>query len=150
MAAILATVHLTLHVGLGLGGGAPDLLTLAMLLLALETSPPAAGFLGMALGLTRDALAISGFGAGSLAGAIVATLGSFSREMVIQRSASFFAFYFLIGKWLFDALSRIFGGGDRSFLEAAVIDGGIGAVYLAAVGLAIVLLAGLFQKGEAK
>ena len=54
----LAALHLFLHVGLSYSRGAPDLLTLALLLGAREMGPGRASVMGLFFGLLEDALSV--------------------------------------------------------------------------------------------
>lgn len=127
-----------LRVGLGLGGEAPDLLVLAILLAARAGSPPVAGLFGLFAGLLKDAVVLTGFGANALAGVIVAAVSSFSREIFVEHKRSFYFVYFVTGKLLFDLLSWVLGAERTPVLEAARA-ASVGAVYMAGAGLAVVL-----------
>ena len=72
--------HFLLHVGFSFGQGAPDLLTVALLLFARETGLGRAGAAGLGLGLLEDALSAVAFGANSVAMTIVGVGGAFTRD----------------------------------------------------------------------
>ena len=63
MVPILVILHFFLHVGLGIGGAAPDLLTLALLLAARESGLGLGGALGFIFGILEDAFSVLAFGA---------------------------------------------------------------------------------------
>lgn len=102
--ATLVVLHFLLHLALGIGGAAPDLLTIAVLLSARRTNRALATLLGAALGLLRDALALVAFGADTLALAAVAYLGARTRDMFVGDSWLFVVLYLFLGKWLHDVL----------------------------------------------
>ena len=58
---ILVVLHLVVHVAIGFGTMAPDLITIAVLLSARRLSGAAAAGLGLALGLLVDALSLTSF-----------------------------------------------------------------------------------------
>jgi rod shape-determining protein MreD len=98
--ALLAVVHLTLHVGLGYGRGAPDLLVAAALLASRRLSGARATALGCALGLLDDALGIRDFGARALALGVISFLGARSRQIVEEESLLFVPGFLFMGAWL--------------------------------------------------
>lgn len=102
--AILVVVHLVLHVAIGLGAVAPDILTVAVLLAARRLKGSAAAAVGLVLGILNDALSLTTFGAMALVYAIVGFLGARSRDLFEGDSLLFVAVYVFLGKWLRDAL----------------------------------------------
>lgn len=142
---VLVPLHLLLKVGLGLGASAPDLLTVSLLLVAREASPPAAGAVGLLMGIVEDAVALAAFGANALARTLVGVAGSFSREIVFSDSAIVLAAYLFVGKISTDVLAWIFGaGGERlAFVEAILMHGFVASAYVVAVGLVVARLSGL-------
>ncbi|MEO5510606.1 MAG: rod shape-determining protein MreD [Longimicrobiales bacterium] len=101
---ILIALDLSLHVGLGFGRGAPDLLTVAALLSARRLSGVKASLVGLVLGLLADSLALVSFGASAVALVIVSFLGARTRDMFEGNSTLFIAAYLFLGKWLRDAI----------------------------------------------
>jgi len=145
LALLLFLVHFLLHVGLSYGRGAPDLLTLALLLLAREVSAGRAALVGLFLGLCEDALSVLAFGANSVAMTLVGIGGAVTRDLFVGDSRLFLVSYVFIGKWTLDLVHWIaVGEGLRQrFVEQVVIEGGIASLYLAAVGLLVAELWGV-------
>lgn len=141
---LLVTVHFLFTVGFGVERGMPDLLVLALLLAARELRVGSAAFLGLALGVLEDAFAVLSFGANALALVLVGILGSRSRDVFVGESGAFIVLYLGLGKWLRDLLHWIAaGGGARGpFLEVVLLQGFAGAVYVAAVGWFVAMVAG--------
>lgn len=140
----LLVVHFLLHVGFGIQGWAPDLLTLALLLAAREIGMGAGGGLGFLFGLLEDAFSWLAFGASTLAMTIIGILGSRTRDLFVGDSRLFFFVYLTAGKFLKDLI--YWGAAGPSvggpFVEAVVVQGGLGALYVAVVGLGLVTLFG--------
>ena len=144
LAFLLVVLHFFLHVGLSLGREAPDLLTLALLLLARELTVGRAAVLGLAFGLLEDALSVLAFGANSIAMTLVAVGGSVTRDLFVGDTRLFVVSYVFIGKWTRDLIHWIaVGEGLRQpFVEQVIIQGGIASLYLAGVGLVVAELWG--------
>lgn len=141
---VLVVLHFLLHVGLSYGRGAPDLLTLALLLVARELSIGRASVVGLAFGLLEDALSVLAFGANSIAMTLVAVGGAATRDLFVGDTRLFVVSYVFIGKLTRDLIHWVaVGEGLRQpFVEQVVIEGGIAAPYLAAVGLVVAELWG--------
>jgi rod shape-determining protein MreD len=141
----LVLVHLTLHVGLGWGAGAPDLLTLALLLMARDLGVGHAALLGLLLGLLEDALSVLTFGATSFAMVVVAMLGARTRDLFVGDSRLFAVTYLLAGKWLRDLIQWLAVGEElrEPFARAMLVEGSLAALYVAAVGLVVLALLGV-------
>ena len=140
----LFVVHFVLHVGLGYGRGAPDLLTIGLLLVAREVGPGTAAVVGFLFGLVEDALSVLAFGANAVAMTAVGILGAFTRDLFVGDSRLFVVSYFFVGKWMRDFIHWIMVGEElrQSFWDQVVVQGMIGALYGAAVGLVLVSLLG--------
>jgi rod shape-determining protein MreD len=95
-------LHFVLHLALGLGDGAPDLLTVALLLGARRMRPSFAAGLGLLLGLLND-VSISSFGAESVVLTVLGWLGARSRDLFEGDSLLFVGAYLFLGKLLHDA-----------------------------------------------
>lgn len=140
--ALLALGHFLLHLGLGIGGLAPDLLTVAVLLGARRLSGVAAALLGFGLGLLSDALSLFAFGANAVVFTVLGFLGARSRDLFIGESLVFVAIYLFVGKWLHDALYYVLtlANGGESDLIMLVVDAPIAALYAAGVGVGAFVL----------
>ena len=139
----LVLLHFTLHVGFGLGRVAPDLLTLALLLAVRETGLGFGGGLGFLFGLMEDAFSVLAFGASTLAMTVVGILGARTRDLFVGDSLLFLFVYLTLGKLLRDLIYWVVAGEAMRgpFVDTVLIHGGLGGVYIAAVGF---LLASLF------
>ena len=149
--AVLATTHLLLHVGFGIGRAAPDLLTVALLLGARELGMGRAAGLGLFFGLLEDALTVLSFGANSVAMTIVAALGAVTRDLFVGDSTPFLVSYFEIGKWTRDLVHWVMVGESlrQPFFDQVVVQGLTGGAYAAVVGLVLLEVAGLRQEAAA-
>jgi cell shape-determining protein MreD len=138
-------LHFLLHVGFGIGGAAPDLLTVALLLVAREVELGTAAGVGLAFGLLEDALSVLSFGATGFAMTVVGMVGAATRDLFVGDSLLFLGSYFLLGKWIRDLLHWVAAGDAlrQPFLDQVVIQGFWAAGYAAAVGLLLTELIGL-------
>ena len=141
---VLALLHFLLHLGLGLGNAAPDLLTISLLLAAREVGMGAAAGIGFAFGLLLDAFGLLGFGANTIAMTILGTAGARTRDWFVGDSFFFVISYLFLGKWLKDLLHWIaVGEGVREpFVQAILVGSTLNAVYAAAVGVLVVSATG--------
>lgn len=144
VAIALVILHFLLHVGLSYGREAPDLLTLAVLLLARDLSVGRASVVGLAFGLLEDALSVLAFGANSMAMTLVAIGGAATRDLFVGDTRLFLVSYVFIGKLTRDLIhwAAVGEGLRQPFVEQVVIEGGIASLYLAAVGLVVAELWG--------
>jgi rod shape-determining protein MreD len=140
-------LHFLLHVGFSIGRAAPDLLTLAVLLAAREVEMGPGGVVGFFFGLLEDAFSVLAFGASTLALTTLGILGAGTRRLFVGDSLLFVFVYLISGKLLRDVIHWVAAGDlvRDPFLKAVVIDGGVGAVYIALIGL---LLVSLFGEGR--
>jgi rod shape-determining protein MreD len=140
----LVVLHFVLHVGLGYGGGAPDLLTIGLLLASREVGVGMAGVIGLVFGLLEDALSVLAFGANSVAMTAVAILGALTRDLFVGDSRLFLVSYLFVGKWMRDLLHWLMlGEGLRlPFVDQVLGQGALAALYAAAVGLVLLTLVG--------
>jgi rod shape-determining protein MreD len=140
----LVVLHFLLHVGFSIEGWAPDLLTLALLLAARETNMGIAAGLGFFFGLMEDSFSVLAFGASALALSIVGILGARTRDLFVGDSVLFLFVYLSLGKLARDLI--YWGVADPAvrggFLDSVIIGGGLGALYLGLVGLALLQVAG--------
>lgn len=139
LALVLFLLHFFLHVGFSYGREAPDLLTLALLLVAREVSVGRAAAAGLVLGLFEDALSVLAFGANSVAMTLVGIGGALTRDFFVGDSRLFLISYVFLGKWIRDLAHWIaVGEGLRQpFVEQVLIEGGISSAYVAVVGLLV-------------
>lgn len=140
----LVILHFLVHVGLGVGPAAPDLLTLGLLLGARELRMGSAGVLGFVLGLLEDSFSVLAFGANTLAMTLVGILGSRSRDLFVGDSLLFFLAYLGLGKLLKDLVHWLATGDTLRgpFATEVLLQGGLGALYVAALGLVLLVLLG--------
>lgn len=146
--ATLVVLHFLLHVGLGLGPVAPDLLTVALLVSAREMGPGAAAGIGFAFGLLEDALSVLSFGANTVAMTVVGALGALTRDLFVGDSLLFLVSYFVIGKWLRDLVHWLMVSEQlrRPFVEQVLAQGLIGGVYAAVAGILVMTASGLWRE----
>jgi rod shape-determining protein MreD len=146
--AALVVLHLILHLTLGMGPEAPDLLTVAVLLGARPLSGGAAAGLGFGLGLVEDAVSVTAFGAAAAAYTIVAYLGARSRDFFVGESLFFLAGYLFLGKWIHEALYYLFAAGVRrgDAVETLLVQAPLGGLYAAAAGLVAVVVYSLIRR----
>ncbi len=144
VAALLVLVHFLLHLGLGLGEAAPDLLTVALLLGAREVGMGTAAFLGLLLGLLEDAFSVLSFGANAVAMTIVGAAAALTRTFFVGDSLFFLVSYLFVGKWARDLLFWTFAGESarEPFVDSVVVQGTIQAGYAALVGVAVMVFTG--------
>jgi len=144
VAGLLVLLHLVVHVGFGVGAAAPDLFTLALLIVARGLHMAGATGLGLFLGLLEDAQGLLAFGAHGFALAVVGALAARSRELFVGDSLLFVGAYLFVGKWLRDAVYWVAAGSQLrgSIGEALLVDAGLGAFYMTVVGLLVVFLTG--------
>lgn len=146
----LVTLHFMLHVGFGYGRGAPDLLTIGLLLAAREVGLGAAAGVGLAFGLLEDALSVLAFGANSVTMTAIGIAGAFTRDLFVGDSRVFVVSYFFAGKWMRDLLHWLMvGEGLRQpFLNEVLVQGTVAAAYAALIGIALLALMG--RAGEVR
>ena len=137
----LAAIHFFLHLGLGFGRGAPDLLTVALLLAARELGMGGGGALGFLFGLLEDAFSVLAFGANTLALTLVGILGARTRLLWVGESLLFYFWYLTAGIWLRGLVHWIVSGESlrEPFMDAVVVDGSLSALYGAAVGVVLMI-----------
>jgi hypothetical protein len=146
----LVVTHLLIHVGFGVGSGAPDLFLLAVLILARRSHMAVAALVGLGLGLLEDAQGLLGFGANALALSLVGALGSRTRDLFVGETILFAGSYLFLGKWVRDLVQWLaVGVGNRpDFVEAILVNGVVAALYVAVVGLALDFVTGAVTSRE--
>lgn len=144
---VLVLLHLTVHVGFGVGTAAPDLFTLALLILARQSHMAVAAGTGLGLGLLEDAQGLLAFGANALALSVVGALGARTRDFFVGDSLLFVGSYLFLGKWVRDLLHWVALGADtrQGFLQVLVVESVPAALYVTVVGLALALTTGVLR-----
>jgi rod shape-determining protein MreD len=141
---VLALLHFLLHLGLGLGNVAPDLLTISLLLAAREVGMGTAAGIGFAFGLLLDAFSLLAFGANAVAMTLLGASGARTRDLFVGDSFFFVVSYLFLGKWVKDLLYWVLvGEGIREpFVQAVLVESSMNALYAAAVGVLVVTVTG--------
>ena len=103
---ILVTLHYTIRPLLGWRASI-DFLVIAVLLLSVRMRPGAAALLGFLTGLVSDSLTPATLGAGALAMSVVGFAASWLRAVIFADNVVLHAFFFFIGKWVFDLIYLI-------------------------------------------
>lgn len=140
----LVIAHFVLHVGLGFDRGAPDLLTIALLVRARELSLGAAALVGLGFGLLEDALSVLAFGANTVTMTAIGIAGAFTRDLFVGDSRLFVVSYLFAGKWMRDLLHWLMMSSDlrQPFFSEVLVQGSVAAAYAAVVGIALLSLVG--------
>jgi rod shape-determining protein MreD len=147
VALLLPILHFVLQVGFGLGPRAPDLLTVALLILSREVRTGAAAGIGFTFGLLEDAFSVLAFGANTLAMSVVGILGARSRDLFVGESLGFLASYLVLGTWLRYAIHWVFAGEALrdSGVRLLLVTAPLAALYAAAAGILILLGTGAWR-----
>lgn len=146
----LVVLHFFLHVGIGLGRSAPDLLTVALLVSAREVGMGPAAGIGLLFGLLEDSLSVLSFGANAVAMTVLGALGALTRDLFVGDSFFFLFFYFLMGKWARDSIHWVMVGPTLRppFLETFLLDSLLAGLYAAAVGTLIMAITGYWREAR--
>ena len=141
----LILLHFGLHLSLGLGDSAPDLLVVALLIAAREVDIGWGAGLGFFLGLLDDAFSVLAFGANTFAMTLVGMGGARTRDLFVGDSLLFLTSYLVLGKWMRDLLHWVaVGEGLReSFIDTMLIQAPISAAYAGVIGLIVISVSGL-------
>lgn len=100
---ILIVLHYTLRPLLG--WRAPiDFLLIAVMLLSIRVRPGVAAIIGFVVGLIADSLTPDSLGAGAVAMTAVGYTASWLKAVFFADNLALNAFFFFVGKWLFDIL----------------------------------------------
>ena len=140
----LVIAHFVLHVGFGFGRGAPDLLTIGLLVAAREVSLGAAAVVGLVFGLLEDALSVLAFGANTVTMTAIGIAGAFTRDLFVGDSRLFVVSYLFAGKWMRDLLHWLMMSSTlrQPFFAEVILQGALAAAYAAVVGIALLSLVG--------
>ncbi len=141
----LILLHFGLHLSLGLGESAPDLLVVALLIAAREVNIGRGAGLGFFLGLLDDAFSVLAFGANAFALTLVGMGGARTRDLFVGDSLLFLASYLMLGKWMRDFFHWVAVGSDlrESFVETMLIQSPVSAAYAGLIGLIVIAVSGL-------
>jgi rod shape-determining protein MreD len=137
----LVFFHFLLHLGFGLGAGAPDFLAVAVLLAARELGMGYGAGFGFFFGLLEDSFSVLAFGGNALALTLVGTLGARTRDLFVGESLSFHLGYLAVGIWARRFIHwAVAGEGMREpFMSAVLTDGTVAALYGAVVGTLLLI-----------
>ena len=137
---LLAALHFLLHLGFGLGGIAPDLLTIGLLIAVREVGMGTGGGIGFFIGLLEDAFSVLAFGANAVTLTVVGILGARTRDLFVGDPRLFIVSYLGVGKLLRDLIHWIVAGEAvrEPFIHAMVVHTLPAAVYAAVVGIVAV------------
>ena len=141
----LILLHFGLHLSLGLGEGAPDLLVVALLIAAREVDMGWGAGLGFLLGLLDDAFSVLAFGANAFAMTLVGMGGARTRDLFVGDSLLFLTSYLVVGKWMRDLLHWVAVGAGLtvSYVDTILIQAPISAAYAGLIGLIVIAISGL-------
>ena len=141
---LLAFFHFLLHVGLGFGNVAPDLLTISLLLAAREVGMGTAAGIGFVSGLLLDAFNLLAFGSNTVAMTALGAAGARTRDLFVGDSFLFVVSYLFLGKWVKDLLHWLLvGEGLREPLfQALLVQSSLNAAYVAVAGVLVVTITG--------
>ncbi|MGH7712487.1 MAG: hypothetical protein ACREOG_14450 [Gemmatimonadaceae bacterium] len=114
-----------------------DFLVIGVLLLAVRMRPGAAAALGFVTGLISDSLTPATLGAGALAMTVVGFAASWLRAVIFADNVVLHAFFFFVGKWVFDLIYLIVARGapPMELLTQAAIWSPLSAALTAAAGV---------------
>ncbi len=142
---LLVLLHFGLHLSLGLGKSAPDLLIVALLIASREVGVGAGSGLGFFLGLMDDAFSVLAFGANTFALTLVGAAGAKTRDLFVGDSLVFMVSYLVFGKWCRDLLHWVAVGESvrEPFVDTMLINSPLAAAYAALVGLGVVAISGI-------
>ena len=137
---ILVTLHYTVRPLLGWRASI-DFLVIAVLLLSVRMRPGAAAALGFITGLVSDSLTPDTLGAGALAMSVVGFAASWLRAVIFADNVVLHAFFFFIGKWVFDLIYLIIARGapPLELLAQAGVWSPLSAALTAATGVFVML-----------
>jgi len=137
---ILIVLHYTIRPLLG--WRAPiDFLVIGVLLLSVRIRPGAAAALGFVTGLISDSLTPTTLGAGALAMSVVGFAASWLRAVIFADNVVLHAFFFFVGKWIFDLIYIVVARGapPLELLAQAGVWSPLSAALTAAAGVFVML-----------
>lgn len=101
--ALLVVLHYTIRPLLGWHVSI-DFLVVGVLLMAVRVRPGTAALIGFLTGIVADSLTPATFGAGALAMTGIGFAASWLKAVFFADNIVLHAFFFFIGKWVFDAI----------------------------------------------
>jgi rod shape-determining protein MreD len=137
---ILVVLHYTVRPLLGWRTPI-DFLVIGILLLSVRMRPGAAAALGFVTGLISDSLTPATLGAGALAMSVVGFAASWLRAVIFADNVVLHAFFFFVGKWVFDLIYIIVARGAPAMelLAQAGVWSPLSAALTAATGVFVML-----------
>ena len=122
---------------------AVDFLVLALLLAAVRVRPGVAALVGFVLGLLIDSLRPGSFGAASLAMTLVGYAASWLKPVFFADNLPLNAFFFFVGKWVFDVIFLTAGQRLRGteLVMQLLLWSPLAAALTAAAGVVLLVLA---------
>lgn len=144
LVSLLVVVHLVLHVVMGYGRGAPDLMVVALLIGGRRLRVGQGAALGFGFGLLEDSFSVLSFGANAFAMTATGIAASRSRGLFVGDSTVFVLVYFFGGKLFRDALAWVAADAVSrpEFLTHILVNMPLAALYVAVCGFLIALLLG--------
>jgi rod shape-determining protein MreD len=101
---VLVLLHFALRPRLGDPRFTPDLVLIALLLVAIRTRPGAGAVAGLVVGLATDAVAPTSFGAAALAYTIAGYVGGWLTAFVVAENAPITALFVACVAWVRDVV----------------------------------------------
>ncbi|MCC6319399.1 MAG: rod shape-determining protein MreD [Gemmatimonadaceae bacterium] len=120
----------------------PDFLVVAVMLAAVRVRPGVAAILGFVTGLLADSLSPGAFGIAAFALSVLGFAASWLKAVFFSDNVALHAFFFFVGKWVFDALFIVLER-QRTLLEAAAqiaLWSPLAAAQTALLGLVVLML----------
>jgi len=148
---VLAVLHFWLRPRLGDPRFAPDLLLLALLVLAMRVRPAVGALAGFLVGLAVDAVAPTAFGAGALAGTVVGFLAGWVRTLFMADNVLVSALLVFAAVWLRDLIQVVASNqlSGRALLWQLLALSPASALSTAVAGLLVFVLTGRWSRGRA-
>jgi rod shape-determining protein MreD len=105
--ALLAVLHFWVRPRFGDPRFTPDLLLLALLVLAMQLRPGAGAAVGFLVGLATDAVAPTAFGAAALAGTTVGFVAGWVRTLFVADNVLVYALFVFGAAWARDLIQVV-------------------------------------------
>lgn len=138
---LLVLLEFYLRPSLVAGHGVPDLMMLALLLLAMRQRPGTAAVTGFIVGFVMDVLTPAHFGAGILAHVVVAWAAAWGRSVFFADNLLVTAGVFFVGTWVRNLFLLLLSGTSASRLATELfLWSPVQGASTAAIGVLIVLL----------